>query len=324
MKLLMENWRKFLKEETAEERRKRQAEKKAARDEKNKRDREERAQRPQRAAADRTRAQDKYAAADAERDREKRLESGKWTKEDKEYVLFTYEDEIEDFEETYGRKPRKTEVLQYIKPHWSTIGIGPESPLHKEIGRKSGGWALNPEMGALRLADVYQKDIKNSILPLPGKSGFEKWAERAEREAGGKPADFAKKMIQWMRSGAVMSSHPHGIEAGLADSQIGTILRLTHLTLDDIFENMEMLVKSGQSAEQAAQDISSTDEGATRINPNYNPNEGPSMDNPDFDDDEEESDENPKRIKNPKTLPVIIADPKIILRMYKYYKAAGF
>ena len=286
MKLLIENWRKFLNE-------------------------------------------DKYA----ERDRKERIVSGQWTKEDKEWVLFTFEDEIEDFEETYGRKPRKTEVLQYIKPKvlgrggWSRTSMGnwgPGNPLYKEIGRKSGGWALNPEMGALRLSDVYEGEIKNSILPLPGKSGFEKWAERAEREAGGKPADFAKKMIQWMRSGAVMSSHPHGIEAGLADSQIGTILRLTHLTLDDIFENMEMLVKSGKSAEQAAQDISSTDEGATRTNPNYNPNEGPSMANPDFDDDEEESDENPKRIKNPKTLPVIIADPKIILRMYKYYKAAGF
>ena len=262
MKLLMENWRKFLKE-------------------------------------------DKYA----ERDRKKRITSGQWTKEDKEYVLLTYEDEIEDFEETYGRKPRKAEVLQYIKPlfgggQWSTIGIGPENPLHKEIGRKGGDYGLNPEMGAIRLADVYKNDIKNSILPLPGKSGFEKWAERAEREAGGKPADFAKKMIQWMRDGAVMSSHPHGLEAGLADAQIGTILRLTHLTLDDIFENMEILVKNGLSPEQAAQAISDTDEHAT-------------MDNPDFDPDQEEGKDNPQRID------LVIADPKIILRMYKYYKAAG-
>ena len=266
MKLLMENWRKFLKE-------------------------------------------DKYA----ERDRKKRIVSGQWTKEDKEWVLFTFEDEIQDFEETYGRKPRKTEVLQHIHPKvqgyggWSRTSMGnwgPGNPLHKEIGRKGGDYGLNPEMGAIRLADVYENDIKNSILPLPGKSGFEKWAERAEREAGGKPADFAKKMIQWMRDGAVMSSHPHGLEAGLADAQIGTILRLTHLTLDDIFENMEILVKNGLSPEQAAQAISDTDEHAT-------------MDNPDFDPDQEEGKDNPQRID------LVIADPKIILRMYKYYKAAG-
>jgi len=251
MKLLMENWRKFLKEDVK---------------------------------------------------RDQRIRDGKWTKEDKEYVLFTYEDEIEDFEEAYGRKPRKMEVAQYISKWVSTPSAA--SPLHKEIGRKQGDYGLNPEMGAIRLYDVYKNDIKNSILPLPGKSGFEKWAERAEREAGGKPADFAKKMIQWMRDGAVISSHPHGIEAGLADAQIGTILRLTHLTLDDIFENMEILVKNGLSPEQAAQAISDTDEHAT-------------MDNPDFDPDQEEGKDNPQRID------LVIADPKIILRMYKYYKAAG-
>ena len=271
MKLIMENWRKFLKEDVK---------------------------------------------------RDQRIRKGDWTKEDKEYVLLTYEDEIEDFEETYGRKPRKMEIAQHIK-RW----IDPpsrESPLYKEIGRKPGSFGEDPEMGAIRLADVYRNDIKNYILPFPGRPGFDQWAERAEKESFGKPGDTAKLMIQWMKAGAVISNHPYGIQAGLADAQIGTILRLTHLTPDDIFENMEMLVKSGQSPEQAAQAISDTDEHATRPNPNYDPNEGPSMDNPDFDEDEEESEENPKRIKNPKTLPVVIADPKIILRMYKYYKAAGF
>ncbi len=280
MKLLMENWRKFLKEETSVERMRRQ------RQERERKREEER------------------AARDTDRDKEWRLKKGDWTKEDKEYVLLTYEDEIEDFEETYGRKPRKMEVAQYISKRIPP-GSSAASPLHKEIGRHQGDYGTDPEMGAIRLYDVYRKDIQNSILPLPGKSGFEKWAERAEREAGGKPADFAKKMIQWMRDGAVISSHPHGIEAGLADAQIGTILRLTHLTLDDIFENMEILVKNGLSPEQAAQAISDTDEHAT-------------MDNPDFDPDQEEGKDNPQRID------LVIADPKIILRIYKYYKAAGF
>ena len=305
MKLLIENWRKFLNEETSRERMQR-------RQEENERKRQEKER--------------QGAEKDSEKDREKRLESGKWTKEDKEYALLTYEDEIEDFEETYGRKPRKMEIVTHIKIKRSGpfgYWMGPddrENPLNKQIGLKPG--ALTPQ--PIRLHDVYIRDGKNSILPLPGKSGFEKWAERAERESGGKPGDIAKEMVDWMRHGATISDHPHGIEAGLADAQVGTILRLTHLTPDNIFQNMEVLVKSGKSAEQAAQDISSTDEGATRTNPNYNPNEGPSMDNPDFDPDEEESDENPKRIKNPKTIPMVIADPIIILRMYKYYKAAGF
>jgi len=301
MKLLMENWRKFLKEETSVERMQR-------RREENRRKREE-----------------EGAARDEKRAKEKRLKSGEWTQEDKEYILLTYEDEIEDFEETYGRKPRKMEILQYItkRPDYFMDVAGvtqdPSNPLTKQIGSKAGDF----ELAAVRLGDVYTRELKRSILPLPGKSGFDQWAERAERESGGKPQDVAREMIRWMKAGAVISNHPYGIEAGLRDAQIGTILRLTHLTPDDIFQNMEMLVKSGKSAEQAAQDISSTDEGATRTNPNYNPNEGPSMDNPDFDPDEDESDENPKRIKNPRTIPMVIADPKIILRMYKYYKAAG-
>jgi hypothetical protein len=293
MKLLMENWRKFLNEDPYDFK--------------------------------------PGDARDAELVRMRRIGSGEWTKEDKEWVLFTFEDEIEDFEEAYGRKPRKTEVAQYLqeKSVYYSSGRGngvptlyhnqPGRPLYKQIGLKKAG--LKPE--PLRLYDIYKSNIKHSILPLEGKSGFEKWAERAEREAGGKPGDIAKEMVDWMRHGATISDHPHGIEAGLADAQVGTILRLTHLTPDNIFQNMEVLVKSGKSAEQAAQDISSTDEGATRTNPNYDPNEGPSMDNPDFDEDEDESDENPKRIKNPRTIPMVIADPKIILRMYKYYKAAG-
>lgn len=276
MKLLMENWRKFLNESPYD-----------------------------------------YKAGperDAERLRMKRIGSGEWTKEDKEWVLFTFEDEIQDFEETYGRKPRKSEVTQYLQEksvHYSSGHGGngvptlyhnqPGRPLFKQIGEKPG--VLDPE--PLRLYDVYKNDIKNSILPLEGKPGFDQWAEKAEKEAGGKPIDFAKAMVRWMKNGGVISDHPRGLQAGLADAQIGTILRLTHLTPDDIFENMEMLVKSGQSPEQAAQAISDTDEHATMNNPNFDP-------------DQEESKDNPQKID------LVIADPKIILRMYKYYKAAGF
>jgi hypothetical protein len=289
----MENWRKFLKEETSLERMRR-------RQEENERKRQEKER--------------QKAEEDKESGRKKRIGRGEWTKEDKEWVLFTFEDEIQDFEETYGRKPRKSEVTQYLQEKGSeyrsvggAFGIPilfhnqPGRPLFKQIGEKPG--VLDPE--PLRLYDVYKNDIKNSILPLEGKPGFDQWAEKAEKEAGGKPIDFAKAMVRWMKNGGVISDHPRGLQAGLADAQIGTILRLTHLTPDDIFENMEMLVKSGQSPEQAAQAISDTDEHATMNNPNFDP-------------DQEESKDNPQKID------LVIADPKIILRMYKYYKAAGF
>lgn len=318
MKLLMENWRKFLKEETAEERRKRQAEKKAARDEKNKRDREERAERMARrreesdqiasASDQRQRKRDEERAArDAEWDRYWRLRNGDWTKEDKEYVLLTYEDEIEDFEETYGRKPRKMEIVQYItkrvnytRPTHGSLTPDPTNPLNKQIGSKPGTWGQE----GVRLGDAYKNDIENSILPLPGKSGFDQWAERAESQSGGKPQDVAKAMIRWMRNGAVMSDHPNGIQAGLSDSQIGDIFRTTELTPDGVFQSMDILVKRGSSPEDAASIISGDIEPPTQLNP-------------DFDPDQEESKDNPERID------FVVADPGTLMRIYKYYKAAG-
>ena len=280
MKLLMENWRKFLKEETSVERMRRQ--------------RQERERK----------REEKIAARDAEWDKEQRLKKGNWTKEDKEYILFTYEDEIEDFEETYGRKPRKMEIVQYMTkrvnytpPTHGSLTPDPTNPLNKQIGSKPGTWG---QEGVL-LGDAYRDDIKNSILPLPGKPGFDQWAERVESQSGGKPQDVAKAMIRWMRNGAVMSDHPNGIQAGLSDSQIGDIFRTTELTPDGVFQSMDILVKRGSSPEDAAGIISGDIEPPTQLNPDFDP--------------EDES--------SPERIDFVVADPGTLMRIYKYYKAAG-
>ncbi len=297
MKLLMENWRKFLKEETREERNKRNREARAER-------REARAERMARLRDQNDQRERKRAARNAEWDKEQRLRKGNWTKEDKEYVLLTYEDEIEDFEETYGRKPRKMEIVQYITkwvnytpPTHGSLTPDPTNPLNKQIGSKPGTWGQE----GVRLGDAYRDDIKNSILPLPGKPGFDQWAERVERQSGGKPQDVAKAMIRWMRNGAVMSDHPNGIEAGLSDSQIGDIFRTTELTPDGVFQSMDILVKRGSSPEDAAGIISGDIEPPTQLNPDYNP--------------EDES--------SPERIDFVVADSGTLMRIYKYYKAAG-
>ena len=108
-------------------------------------------------------------------------------------------------------------------------------------------------------------------------------------------------MIRWMRNGAVMSDHPNGIQAGLSDSQIGDIFRTTELTPDGVFQSMDILVKRGSSPEDAASIISGDIEPPTQLNPDYN--------------SEDES--------SPERIDFVVADPGTLMRIYKYYKAAG-
>ena len=67
---------------------------------------------------------------------------------------------------------------------------------------------------------------------------------------------------------------------------------------------MDILVKRGSSPEDAASIISGDIEPPTQLNP-------------DFDPDQEESEDNPEWID------FVVADPGTLMRIYKYYKAAG-